>query len=405
MDLNNNSAIPITLPASKSISNRWLMMAYLSANGIKIKNLSSADDTQLLKRLLRQLKANHRHNFDCHDAGTAARFLTALLAFTPGQTTITGTPRLCQRPMAPLINALRSIGCQITCTGQEGYLPLKINGVVPTADRVVVDGTLSSQFVSALLMASILLPQGLAVEVTGIASSEPYIEMTMNVLQEAHINWSLKGVPPAYHLEHMLPRCDMVTIEKDWSAASYFYAAAALVPGLHIRMVGLYRESTQGDSAVRDVFVDLGVQTQQGDICVDLFGKDSHQEVLTCDFTQTPDLFPAVAVTCAALGMEAHLTGLDNLRVKESDRMMTVADELRKMQCRLEEEGNEIHILPSELHIAQPVDPHGDHRIAMAFAVLQLRYPEVEVLDHDVVSKSFPTFWEMFGRVLDAVRG
>lgn len=400
MDLNNN-IIQITLPASKSISNRWLVMDYLSASGIRIKNLSAADDTQLLKRLLRQLKINHRHNYDCHDAGTAARFLTALLAFTPGQNIITGTTRLCQRPMAPLINALRSIGCQITCMEREGYLPLKINGVLPSADRIVIDGTLSSQYVSALLMASILLPQGLVVEVTGISSSEPYIEMTLNVLREAHIEWSLRGVPPAYHLDHILPRCDMVTIEKDWSAASYFYAVTALNPKLRIRMVGLYRESTQGDSEVKRIFSRLGVQTQQSDICIDVTKSGEVEKNFVCDFTQTPDLFPAVAVACAAMGIDAHLTGINNLRVKECDRVRVIAEELTKMQCRLEISANELHILPSTLQITQPVDPHDDHRIAMAFASLKMKYPQLNVLNPDVVSKSFPTFWEMLERTME----
>ncbi len=396
-----NNVVQITLPASKSISNRWLVMDYLSANGIKIKNLSPANDTQLLKRLLRQLKINRRHNFDCHDAGSAARFLTALLAFTPGCNMITGTERLCQRPMAPLIEALRSLGCQITCLGKEGFLPLKINGFVPSADRVVVDGSQSSQFVSALLMASILLPQGLTVEVTGTAASEPYIEMTLDVLQQAHISWTLKGVPPAYHLEHALPKCDMVSVEKDWSAASYFYAAVAMNPALHIRMVGLYRGSSQGDSVVSSIFEHLGVRTVQTDICADVIGLDSYSREFTYDFMSTPDLFPAVAVTCAALGIDAHLTGISGLRVKESDRVKTIAEELRKMNCQVEVTDNEVHLLPSTLKVSQPVDPHDDHRIAMAFAILKVKFPELEVLNPDTVSKSFPTFWEMLQRVLD----
>ncbi len=396
-----NNVIQITLPASKSISNRWLVMDYLSANGIKIKNLSPANDTQLLKRLLRQLKINRRHNFDCHDAGTAARFLTALLAFTPGTNVITGTERLCQRPMAQLIEALRSMGCQITCLEKEGFLPLKINGFVPLVDRVILDGSQSSQFVSALLMASILLPQGLTVEVTGTAASEPYIEMTLDVLEQAHINCDLKGVPPAYHIEHALPKCDIVSVEKDWSAASYFYAAVAMNPALHIRMVGLYRESSQGDSVVTEVFEQLSVHTEQSDICADVTGGYDFEKEFTYDFMSTPDLFPAVAVTCAALGIDAHLTGISGLRVKESDRVKTITEELRKMNCQVEVLEDEVHLLPSTLQVSQPVDTHDDHRIAMAFAILKIKFPELEVLNPDTVSKSFPNFWEMLQRVLE----
>ncbi len=400
MASSNTNIIQITLPASKSISNRWLVMDYLSANGIKIKNLSSADDTQLLKRLLRQLKMNRRHNFDCHDAGTAARFLTALLAFTPGINTLIGSPRLCQRPMAPLINALRSIGCRITCTHQEGYLPLKIEGTIPSADRIVIDGTLSSQFVSALLQASILLPQGLKVEITGISASEPYIEMTLNVMERANINWELRGNPPAYCLDHTLPRADIVAIEKDWSAASYFYTAAAIKPSLHMRMVGLYKESLQGDSVVKDIYTHFGVVSQQSDITNDVTNNGECDTEFSWDFTNTPDLFPSVAITCAVLGIDAHLAGIDNLRIKESDRVKVVTEELSKMGCKIEVTQHEVHLLPSRLTIAKPIDPHDDHRIAMAFAAMKVKYPEIEILNPDVVTKSFPTFWEMLDRAI-----
>ncbi|MDY5969032.1 MAG: 3-phosphoshikimate 1-carboxyvinyltransferase [Bacteroidales bacterium] len=402
MDSSSNYNVSITLPASKSLSNRWLVMDYLSANGIKIKNLSAAADTQLLKRLFHQLRIGRRHTFDCRDAGTAARFLTAILAFTPGTYFVTGSERLQQRPMGPLVDALRSIGCQITCMGREGFLPLKIVGTVPRAERVVIDGSLSSQFVSALLQAAVILPQGIAVEVTGAANSEAFVAMTLNILSEANVEWSLKGVPPAYYMRHTLPRCDSVTIERDWSASSYFFSAQALKPSLRTRMIGLYRDSIQGDRAVKDIFSQLGVKTLQSEANIDLSpSKENCKKTFEWNFRNTPDLFPAVAVTCAALGVDAHLKGIENLRIKESDRVNAIAEELEKMNGKVVVTQDEMHVLPSKLCVTQPVNSHNDHRVAMAFAALKVKYPEIEVLNPNVVTKSFPNFWEMLDRMVE----
>lgn len=401
-----NNPVQITLPASKSLSNRWLVLDYLSLNGIRIKNLSTAEDTQLFKRLLRQLKLGRRHNFDCHDAGTVARFLTALAAFTPGQNIITGSERLCSRPMGALIESLRNAGCNIVCLGEEGHLPLKIDGIMPKATRIKIDGTESSQYVSALLLASLLFPQGLAIEVTGLPNSEPYIDMTLRTLADAKVECVLKGNPPAYHIVHSIPQCDIITIEKDWSAAAYFYEAVALRPELYLRMSGLYANSCQGDSAVKAIFDTFGVDTQQAEQTIEIINIDDIEPTLKYDFTKVPDLFPATAVTCAALGVEACLTGLETLHHKESDRVESVRLELEKMNVKVEitpEGAMQIH--PSELKISQPVDPHGDHRIAMAFGALKVKYPEVEVLTPEVVGKSFPTFWEMLDRTINLPEG
>lgn|SRR5574344_1771334 len=392
--------IQITLPSSKSLSNRWLALDYLSSSGIKIKNLSAAEDTQLFKRLLRQFKMGRRHTFDCRDAGTAARFLTALFAVTPGTNVIIGTERLCQRPMKPLIDALRSIGCQIKCLEKEGFLPLQINGLVPTATRVAIDCSQSSQFASALLLAAAAMPRGLAVELTDMPVSEHYLTMTLEVFNHAGVKWALKGNPPAYYVEHSIPKCDAVAIEKDWSAASFFYTVAALDPGRRIHMSGLCFPSQQGDSVAKDIFEQLGVISDQTGLAIQIERTQTPVSKLDCDFTNTPDLFPAVAVACAGLGIEARLTGLSHLRLKESDRVNAVATELRKMKCLLEVTESELHIYPSQLEPTQPVATYDDHRIAMAFASLKVRYPNIEILDPEVVSKSFPAFWEMLERAI-----
>ena len=395
--------IQITLPSSKSLSNRWLVLDYLSRQGIKIKNLSTAEDTQLFKRLLRQLKMNRRHNFDCHDAATAARFLVGLCAVTPGTHNITGSERLCQRPMQPLFDALRSVGCQIKCTGQEGYLPVTITGVTPAAGaRAVVDCSLSSQFASSMLLTAACAIHGMAVELQNVGASEPYIQMTLQALTDAGVNWTLKGNPPAYFVEHNIPNCDVVGIEKDWSAASYFYNVAAFKIGTRIHMSGLCYPSTQGDCVVQDLYARLGVESDTTGLSIEVERLDDPEEYFEHDFTTTPDIVPSMAVCIAGLGVEGRLKGLSNLRLKESDRLNALVAELRKLGVQLEATDDELHLLPSQITVSEPVATYGDHRIAMAFASLKVIYPELEVAEPEVVAKSFPAFFEMLERVTQA---
>ncbi len=398
--------IQITLPSSKSLSNRWLMLDYLSRTGIKIKNISSSNDTQQLGRLLHQLKAGRRHNFDCRDAATVARFMLALLSITPGSHTLTGSEQLCKRPMQQLIDSLRASGCQIVCTGEEGHLPVKIDGVVPSAQRIVIDCSVSSQFASALLLASASLPQGGVVELQGAPASEPYIEMTLNVMAQAKVNWCLKGVPPAYYVEHSIPQCDVVSIEKDWSSAAFFFEAVALLPDVPVRLPGLMRESLQGDKVVRDIYSLLGLSVSQGEQSVELKRDKPLASKLEWDFRNTPDLVPAVSVTCAALGIEAHLSGVANLRFKESNRLESLADELAKLGRTITVADDSMTIPAGEpftkesLAAAGVLDAHGDHRIAMALGALKVINPELTVNTPDVVAKSFPDFWKMIDRLL-----
>ena len=398
--------IQITLPSSKSLSNRWLVLDYMSRTGIKIKNISSSNDTQQLARLLHQLKASRRHNFDCRDAATTARFMLALLSITPGSHTLTGSEQLCRRPMGQLIDALRAAGCSIECTGEEGFLPVKIEGAVPTSQRIVVDRSVSSQFASALLLASATMPQGGMVELVGIPASEPYIDMTLKVMEQAKVQWCLKGNPPTYHIEHTIPQCDVVSIEKDWSAASYFFEAASLLPSVPVRIPGLTRESLQGDKVVRDIFVKLGLSVNQGDLSLELKREKNFASSFEWDFANTPDLVPTMAVTCAALGISARLKGVANLRYKESDRLESISQELKKLGREVVVE-DDVLVIPAgepftkeNMNVSDPVDAHDDHRIAMAFGVLKVINPALEVNTPDVVAKSFPDFWKMLDRLI-----
>ncbi len=398
--------IQVTLPSSKSLSNRWLMLDYMSRTGIKIKNISTSNDTQQLGRLLHQLKASRRHNFDCRDAATVARFMLALLSITPGTHILTGSEQLCRRPMGQLIDALRNAGCSITCTNEDGFLPLKIEGAIPTAQRIVIDCSISSQFASALLLSAATMPQGGVVELVGTRASEPYIEMTLQVMEQAKVQWVLKGNPPAYNIEHSIPQCDVVSIEKDWSSASYFFEAAALLPDVPIRLPGLQRESLQGDRAVRDIFTKIGLTVNQGEQSIELKREKGFADSLEWDFVDTPDLVPTVAVTCAALGISAKLTGVANLRYKESNRLESIAEGLKKLGREVTVE-DDVMLIPAgepftkeSLAKADEIDSFDDHRIAMAFGVLRVINPDLKIKNPDVVSKSFPDFWKMLDRLI-----
>lgn len=398
--------IQITLPSSKSLSNRWLMLDYMSRTGIKIKNISTSNDTQQLGRLLHQLKASRRHNFDCRDAATVARFMLALLSITPGSHTLTGSEQLCKRPMGQLIDALRKAGCTIVCTGEEGFLPLKIEGAIPTSQRIVVDCSISSQFASALLLASATMPQGGMVELVGAPASEPYIEMTLRVMEQAKVQWCLKGNPPTYHVEHSIPQCDVVSIEKDWSSASYFFEAVSLLPNVPVRLPGLARESLQGDKALRDIYAKLGLTVNQGEQSVELKREKNMATSFEWDFVDNPDLVPAVAVTCAALGISARLKGVGNLRYKESNRLESISAGLKQLGRQVVVDDDTMVIPAGEpftkesLSGVDVINVFDDHRIAMAFGVLRVINPDLKVDNPDVVAKSFPDFWKMLDRLI-----
>ncbi len=398
--------IQITLPSSKSLSNRWLMLDYLSRTGIKIKNISSSNDTQQLGRLLHQLKGGRRHNFDCRDAATVARFMLALLSVTPGSHTLTGSEQLCKRPMGQLIDALREAGCSITCTGEEGFLPLKIEGAVPSSPRITIDCSISSQFASALLLSAVSLPQGGVVELQNVSVSEPYIDMTLKVMELGKVNWTLKGNPPAYYVEHSIPQCDVVSIEKDWSSASYFFEAASFLHGVPVRLPGLTRESLQGDNVVRNIFKQLGLSVSQGELSCEVCNDKELAKSFEWDFTEVPDLFPAVAVTCAAHGIEAHLTGLSTARFKESNRLESVATELRNLGRKVDIDDSSMTIAAAEpftadtLPVKKTVHVYDDHRVAMAFGALKVINNSLTVDNPDSVAKSFPDFWKMLDRLM-----
>ncbi|MBR5093016.1 MAG: 3-phosphoshikimate 1-carboxyvinyltransferase [Bacteroidales bacterium] len=405
----NTNDIRINLPASKSMSNRWLMINHLLGSHFRIGKLSTSGDTKLLRRLLTQLETQSSDVFYCENAGSVARFMMPLLAITNGSSLLTGDERLCQRPMAPLIDALRQMGLRLECTEKEGFLPVHIQGSVPTRRTVTVDPLLSSQFVSALLLVAPQLPEGISLTMTQRPTSRPYIEMTTDALQQAGVEVRRSSNGRTYYVQHYdgKPKPAAVTIERDWSAASYFYTMAMLRPDLRIRLLGLQLDSCQGDSATDRFFRMLGVVSTEvrspyraagRSITVQGGGERAKSVVFNC--IDCPDLVPTFAVAAAASGLRAVLKGVSNIALKESDRMISITTELRRMGATVNTTDDEMHILPSVLKPKEMVRTYGDHRIAMAFAPLRLRFPELKIEAPEVVEKSFPEFWEEFEKVL-----
>ena len=404
----NTNDIRINLPASKSMSNRWLMINHLSGSHFRINKLSTSGDTRLLRRLLTQLEDGSSNLFYCDNAGSVARFLMPLLAITPGHFVLTGDARLQQRPMAPIIDALRQMGLRVECAENEGFLPVHIQGGIPSKRTVQVDPLLSSQFVSALLLVAPHLPEGISLTMTQRPTSRPYIEMTCDALRQAGVEVRRSSNGRTYYVQPVLgkPSSSTITIERDWSAASYFYTMALLRPKLRIRLLGLQLDSCQGDNAAATFFRQLGVVSTEvrspyraAGRSVTIQGGGERAKMVQFNCLDCPDLVPTFAVAAALAGQRTILKGVSNIALKESDRMVAITTELRRMGGKVNAAGDEMHILPATLKPIEPVRTYGDHRIAMAFAPLRLLFPDLQIENPEVVDKSFPEFWEEFEKV------
>ncbi|GAA4018715.1 3-phosphoshikimate 1-carboxyvinyltransferase [Hymenobacter fastidiosus] len=386
------------LPASKSESNRALIIQALAGGGT-LENLSDANDTQLMQRLLANQQAEV---FDAEDAGTVMRFLTAYLVITGKQAKLVGTARMYQRPIGVLVDALRQLGAQIEYSGEAGYPPLQLKGWNPALDaeepaELTVRGDISSQYISALLMIGPMLPAGLRLWLTGKVGSRPYIRMTQSLMQ--HFGATCRDLGEVLEVRPVAYQPADYTIESDWSAASYWYAMVALAPaGSTIILPGLREHSWQGDQAIVGIMDQLGVATEFFPDGVQLTQKAPAASVEQ-DFSDCPDLAQTVAVVAAALGVPVAMTGLESLRIKETDRILALQTELAKFGARMEEEGEERFVVKSAAFqvSGQQIETYHDHRMAMAFAPLALRGP-LTVQAPDVVRKSYPRFWKELER-------
>jgi 3-phosphoshikimate 1-carboxyvinyltransferase len=381
------------LPASKSISNRALIINALSDGACTIENLSESDDT---KEMLTAFSTSGEI-IDVGAAGTAMRFLTAYLAQNTGIYTITGSERMKHRPIKILVEALRSIGAEIKCLGEEGFPPLKITGRRLEGGSITLAGNVSSQYISAMMMIAPGMVNGLKINLTGNIISRPYINMTAGLMR-------LFGVEVRQDCNTLIiPHCKYTPVkfrvENDWSAASYFYEIAALAgKDVKISLGGLTENSLQGDARVAALFYPLGVATRFTDAGVELQAIQMElPESFDCDFTDIPDLAQTFAVTLCLLGIRFSLSGLQSLRIKETDRLAALKAELGKLGYVLEIHRDSTLEWNGERCLPEPepvIATYEDHRMAMAFAPVCLKTGSIRISDPEVVSKSYPAYWK-----------
>lgn len=394
------------LPTSKSLSNRALLLCALSGEGSLTQCPSDCDDTRVMQHALQARPAT----VDIQAAGTAMRFLTAYFALCPDEEhVLTGTERMQQRPIKVLVDALRSLGADISYERNEGFPPLRIRGRQLQGGRLTLPADVSSQYISALLMAAPRMQQGLHLHLTGTIISRPYIDMTLALMQRFGAKAAWTG--PADISVEPLPYATDVTyrVESDWSAASYWYELVALSRNADATVVlpGLEQESLQGDSAVARLFEPLGVHTEffscGGESCVRLTKTNpsnyTEGSPLAYDLLEQPDLAQTLVVTCAMLRIPFRFTGLQSLRIKETDRMAALQNELRKFGIEFSVRNDcELSVLSyppaAPSYTGQPIATYNDHRMAMAFAPAATICGEVFIENPQVVSKSYPNFWE-----------
>ena len=391
----------IKLPASKSISNRALVIHALSGGGIMPENLSDCDDTTVIIKALR----DNPHDIDIMAAGTAMRFMTAMLSVKDGEEhMLTGTERMKQRPIAVLVDALRLLGADIRYVGAEGFPPLSIQGHALEGGMLEVAGNISSQYISALLMIGPVLRHGLTLRLKGDIISRPYIDLTLWMMREfgADAEWSdfeTITVAPKPYVERPY------FIESDWSAASYWYEVMALSADRddEIRLEGLMDASKQGDSSVRYIFSLLGVkttfETKEEGVPTTVTLRHSGRCVprLEYDFNNSPDLAQTFVVCCALMNVPFHFHGLSTLKIKETDRIEALKKELRKLGYVIKDRNNSELFWDGERcepNYEMGIDTYEDHRMALAFAPAALRIPALRINNPHVVTKSYPQFWE-----------
>ncbi|KAA6349286.1 3-phosphoshikimate 1-carboxyvinyltransferase [termite gut metagenome] len=380
------------LPSSKSISNRVLIINALAKGGHTPQNLSDSDDTRVMIEALN----GETEVIDIMAAGTAMRFLTAYLSVTPGTHIITGTERMQQRPIQLLVNALQELGAQIEYIRNEGFPPLRITGRELTGKEICLQGNISSQYISALLMIAPVLKNGLQLHLTGEIISRPFIRLTLELMKEFGIELS-EDSPADISIKPQSYRSVPFTVESDWSAASYWYQIVALSNVAEVELPELFRNSCQGDSRGMEIFARLGVETVFTNQGVVLRKTSARIEKLEENFMDIPDLVQTFAVTCALLNIPFCFTGLQSLKIKETDRITALIVELGKLGYLLQEKNENILIWNGERK-ESPSRPiiatYEDHRMAMAFAPAAIRCPDMRIADPHVVTKSYPCYWE-----------
>lgn len=380
----------IVISGSKSESNRLLILQQLYPN-ITIQNLSDSDDTHHLKEAL----SSKNKIADIGHAGTAMRFLTAFFAGKEGVVKVLqGSERMHNRPIKILVDALRDLGADIAYLEKEGYPPLKITGKKLLKETVTINGNVSSQYISALMLIAPSLPNGLEIELIGKITSIPYINMTLSLLHQLNIEASFSG-----QKIKILPKPTVhdktFVVESDWSSASYFYSLIALSKiGSSVKLSAYKKDSLQGDSCLTKIYKHFGVTTVFKENSIVLTKENLHSSsVLIEDLKNAPDIAQTIAVTCFGLGVACDLSGLHTLKIKETDRLEALKEELTKLGASISVSNESLHLKPSEvINKDVKIATYNDHRMAMAFAPLALK-TSIEILDAGVVTKSYRNFW------------
>lgn len=380
----------IQITGSKSESNRALILRALYPS-ISLNNLSNSDDTSVLQKALKTSNGL----VDIHHAGTAMRFLTAYFATKEGvEVVLTGSSRMQERPIKLLVNALIDLGADISYLEQEGFPPLKITGKKLLKSSVNVQANISSQYISALMLIGASLPNGLIINLEGPVTSTPYINMTLKLLHyfgiEAKFEGQVISIQPKSIVESKT-----FEIESDWSSASYYFSIVALGKSGQLNLKNYKQESLQGDSKIIPIYQAFGIQTSFGNNELQLLKNTSKKpKILNLDLQNMPDLAQTIAVTCIGLGIGCELKGLHTLKIKETDRLVALKNELEKFGAAVVITDNSLSLAPcSSLKENVEIETYNDHRMAMAFAPLALKVPLI-IKDAEVVSKSYPEFWK-----------
>ena len=387
----------VDLPASKSISNRLLIIQQLCDQSFEIINKSTAKDTELLSAIL----ASDRNVVDAEDAGTTFRFLTAFYSTQEGEKILTGSPRMKERPIKVLVDALRELGADISYMDQEGYPPIAIRGKQLKGGEIKIDGSISSQYISALLLIAPRLELGLTVTLKGKIASKPYIQMTLELMKRMGISYLWKDNVITVPSQKYKPLS--VIVEPDWSAASYFFQMAALASSSELTLNGLNKESIQGDSIISSLFEQFGVKVSYLKKGIKLRKEipGNPYQQFDYDFSDCPDLAQTFAPLVAQQGLPSIFSGIKSLKIKETDRVEALKNEIAKFGIDLlpfDEESFELKA--QEFHPStEPIETYKDHRMAMAFAGLALKQDEIIIKDAEVVKKSFPDFWDALDKI------
>ena len=381
----------LTITGSKSESNRLLVLQALYPQ-IEIQNLSNSDDSQVTQKGLKS-KSNI---IDIHHAGTAMRFLTAYFAIQPHrEIVLTGSERMQERPIKLLVDALNSLGADITYEKEVGFPPLIIKGKEIKINRVALPANISSQYISALMLIAPSLKNGLKIDLVGETTSVPYIKMTQRIMDQLGFETAFDGnqiaIQPASKIE-----TNQWTVESDWSSASYFYSIVALALRSEITLNSYFQESRQGDAALTEIYQKFGVKTTHSDgkITLSKIADFNLPNYIMINLKNTPDLAQTIAVTCLGLNIDCKLTGLHTLKIKETDRLAALKIEIEKLGAKVKITDRSLELVNTgNINKNISIDTYNDHRMAMAFAPMALIVP-ININNAGVVSKSYPGFWD-----------